>query len=395
MVKKNVAKYKPSSGSILGRAKGFITSPATQAVLRAAGQKALQRLQRASRKSRSKSTKRDNTYATISGISHNNDMKEIKPKTILVGRRKGIKTVGSFKLTHINQGVNNGVQGLQQCYDTTQLFSKAHLNGTAADLTTDDAFYGTKWSTSPWELNPYVVPQLNPIYTTVPTAVGRTDKMLIKDVHQCYDVINLNAVSCKVDVYFYLCIKDGNNTPVGLWLQYMLAKGYQQPLQSLGPNNMANTPQIGYPVAIDLYEKPPKEFRKWFKVLSKKSFILKGGDTIKIAHKYIYNKMLINEDILRQGTNFVKGFTILPMMVVNGALVGYEPDGAPAGTAATQVSFAKTKIGWVSRETITFSALPINRFDIQRTEIGILQNTTNRQVVIDVDEDRIEGLTEA
>lgn len=356
------------------------------------GRRILQRLKSKYSKRTNKSSSRIDLRATLQGISTHNDLSEIKPKHYLIGKEKQIKGSATFKLTHINQGVNNGTQGKQFAGCTTQIMNKYHMRGTASDITTDDANYGTKFGTSPWTLNPLIDATNTTIYSATPSAVTDDDKFHLAHVDSYYDLINLSATSVKLDIYFYLASETASNDPSACWTAALTAKQYLQPAQAAGPTTIAALPTLGFPVKEDLGEKPSlKEVKRFWKLLRHKTLILQGGDTIKMAHRYIYNKTLSYKEINMTGGDFVENWSIVPMIVQNGALIGYEADGASAGALATQVSFSDTKVGWVSKDIYTFKAIQPNRFSIKRSEVGILQNTSNRPTFISVEDTKIEG----
>lgn len=357
-----------------------------------AGRKVLQRLKDKYRKRPNKSRSRLTIGATLQGVSQHNDLSEVKPKEYLIGKPKEIRGAATFKLTHINQGVNNGTQGKQFAGCTTQIMNKNHMRGNAGDITATDVDYGSKFGTSPWTLNPLIVATNNTIYTNVPAAVTDDDKFHLADVESYYDFINLSATSVKLDIYFYLAKETASNDPTDCWTSGLNAKQYLQPNASVGPATVAANPVLGYPVKEDLGEKPNlKEITRFWKLLRHKTVILQGGDTIKMAHKYIYNKTLNYKEINMTGGTFVENWSIIPMIVQNGALIGYEADGAAPGSLSTQVSFSDTKVGWVSKDIYTFKAIQPNRFNIRRSEVGILQNSANRPTFISDIDQKIEG----
>lgn len=360
-----------------------------------AGKAGIKIAKKLSNKSDSKSNTTRSIRLVMQGVSQHNDMSEIPAKVIYIGKKMKKDTVGSYQLTHIAQAIYQGAQGKQGVNNLTEELNVLQMTG---QTSTSDLNYAQQWSTDPWLLNPYSTAPQNAIYTNTPNSVEASDRIFIKSLDHRADLINLSSQAVKIDIYYCLCTSDTHWSPAGAWIRYFNEPRYLQPTAASGPSLEANSPIIGA-AYYDLLGQVPKnsQLQKMWKIIDHRKIILQGGDTIKTHTKFVLNKTYTREQFtMLSATNvgYKAGLSLVPMMIQNGSLVGYEPDGIN-GVPATQVSYCHTKVGVVTQDVISFAALPAPRFNIKRMEIGTLQETTNQPVKISDIDARIEGNIEA
>lgn len=330
------------------------------------------------RKRFSKSTDKRNVRVSVTGIGNHNDMREVKPKTIMVGKKKSMKTLGQYHLTHVHQAVFEGTQGKQGVNNIIETLNLKQLNGVT---TTSDSGYAAQWGTDPFVLNPYSTAPQNTIYSATAALKEPGDRIMVKSIDQKIDFVNLTVHSTKIDIYYCLCTNTADAlAPTGAWLQHFQQTKYLQPTAASAPTTVAANPVVGY-ASFDVQGTIPtnKTLSKFWKIIHKRSIILGGGDSVKTRTKFILNKMYVYNELANAystGSQYLAGTTIIPMIVQNGSLIGFQADDVTTGKAV-QVGFSKTKIGCLVSDHITFAALPAPRFTIKRMELGTLAGSSN------------------
>jgi len=263
--------------------------------------------------------------------------------------------------------------------------------------TTSDliANFKTLWATSPFELNPYSTAPANAIYSATPGAVISGDKLCVKHFVSKIHMVSLSPIAQRIQVYWYLCKQSSDDSPSAAWTDLDTELKYLQPLQGVGPAVTSGAPstttQAGYPVSTNPDNKPPKRmFTRW-KELHKDQFMLQPGDNIHLARKFIYNRVITKATLADMIGVYQKGWTVTPLIIVQGAIVGLGSDGeAYPPTNIDRVTYGKCKIGYVQTNEITFGALSANRFDIKRMEMGyVAGNSTNATAIVDADDSEI------
>jgi len=355
------------------------------------GKKLVKSARRVYRKLSGKS--RASHYSGDSG-SHN-DWVSLGKKVIRVNNNKPIKTIGNFTFVHAKDYiVENQYVGTQFVYNGQGQMTRNQLTG--AVLAADISEFGSRFQTSPFELNPYSTAPNNDIYTNVPGAVVAADKIYIRSVKSELKFVSMCPIAQKVQVYFYLCQKDHDDNPVNAWNDILTTTKFLQPASGVGPVTYAGIQPLTLGGLLIDYpgSQPPARMSQRWKVLHKDQFMLQPGDNLSLTRTFIINRMM-NKDFLSEHTqNFMRGVTICSMVVTEGAIVGLGDTNSFPATNVDKVTNGRTKLGYVHTDTYQFAALPVNRFDITRAEIGFIQNnTTNITSIIDADDSIIDAAT--
>jgi len=99
----------------------------------------------------------------------------------------------------------------------------------------------------------------------------------------------------------------------------------------------------------------------------------------------------------QSATAYLKGISVVPLVVVNGALVGVARNGETSFpvTHIDRVTQGRTKIGVLQKDDYVFGAMSSARYDINRLEIGNIMSTTviteNIDNTDDVDQAEVLG----
>ncbi|UJO02141.1 ORF2 [Ninurtavirus momolo] len=373
----------------------------------------------------------------LQGISQHNDWTKRPYRHCVIGRKKSFqKTVGSFNLAHSYNKIFASTEGRQATGFVSELLNFNQLN---ASTTTDLRFFDTQWATDPFQLNPYSTAPNNAIYTAVPPAVVASDKLYIRSIdHELRFVsmtniaqrvkvyystapnnaiytavppavvasdklyirsidhelrfVSMTNIAQRVKVYYMLCNMNTDKDVSTIWGDCLAkTEGYLQTVNTtlISIAALGGVTSAGSEFTSDVGETPFKStgFRKFFKLLHKDQFILQPGDQQQINMKFHINKMIVKQQLadMDASTRLIRGFTIIPYVIVDGALVGI----ATVGGTATQIGPGAPKVGMLARDNYHFAALPVNRFTIQRAEVGYLRNdTVDDQKTID-DTDKV------
>lgn len=325
--------------------------------------------------------------------SHN-DWQQLPMKTFVIGSSKPIKTQGDFKLVHAKDYIQEEYRtGFQSVDSGMSTLTSYQMDGTTTSNLI--ANFKTLWATSPFELNPYSTAPPNAIYTATPGAVIAGDKLCVKYFTTKIHMVSLSPIAQRVQIYWYLCKQSSDDSPSAAWTDLDTELKYLQPTTGIGPSVTSGVPSTtttpGFPVSTNPDNKPPKRMYTRWKELHKDQFMLQPGDNIHLARKFIYNRVITKATLADMIGVYQKGWTITPLIIVQGAIVGLGADGeAYPPTNIDRVTYGKCKIGYVQTNEITFGALSANRFDIKRMEMGYVQNnSTNATAIVDADDSEI------
>jgi len=332
------------------------------------------------------------SHYTGSYGSHN-DWQQLPMKTFVIGSKNPIKTQGDFKLVHAKDYIQEEYRtGFQSVQDGMSTLTSFQMEGTYASNSL--AGFKTTWGTDPFELNPYSTAPANAIYTATPLAVIAGDKLCIKYFTTKIHMVSLSPIAQRVQIYWYLCKQSSDDAPSAAWTDLDTELKYLQPTQGVGPaTTAATTATLGFPVATNPDNKPPRRMHTRWKELHKDQFMLQPGDNIHVARKFIYNRVITKSNLADMIGTYQKGWTITPMIIVQGAIVGLGTDGETyPPTNIDRVTYGKCKVGYVQTNEITFGALNANRFDIKRMEMGyVANNSTNATAIVDADDEEIKA----
>jgi len=355
------------------------------------GQKVVQTARRVYRKF----TRRSRANHYTGPIGSHNDWVSLKRINIYVNKNKPMKTYGNFDFIHAKDYiVENQYVGTQRVFNGQSLCTRNQLAGTT--LASDITEFSAQFLTSPFELNPYSTAPNNSIYTQTPAAVIAADKIYLKSIQSTLKFVSMSPIAQKVQVFFYLCKKDHGDDPVNAWNDILTTTKYLQTLTGVGPSTYASTAVISTGQLLQDFpgSQPPSRMAQRWKSLHHDQFMLQPGDNLSLTRNFIINRMF-NKDFLSEHTvNFMRNVTICTMVIVEGAIVGMGDTNTVPATNVDKVTNGRTKVGYVHTDHYKFAALPVNRFDITRAEIGFVQNnTSNVTSIIDADDSIIDGAT--
>jgi len=322
-------------------------------------------------KSRSNSDKRSLPDIIQQGSQHNDWAKRPLGR-IVISNKTVPKTVGKFFFEHSYGRVLEGAQGVQLVNTGNYMLTKTQLGGTTTGSLSN---FVTSWATDPFQLNPYSTAPNNAIYTGVPAAVVADDKLCIKSIKHILRIVSLCTVPQRVKVLYFLCKKDGDATPSTIWSEAISASAYLQASQASGPTNSGSSAfTAGYTSSNVVGEVPHKwpTFRKFWKLVHSDQFMLQGGDQMSVPVNIEVNKVITKQMLSSMTTSdvYISGLSIIPMIIVDAGLTGIS---SSVTTDANTCAPGYARIGVLATEKYTFGAMPVNRFTIERNELGYVR----------------------
>jgi len=326
-------------------------------------------------------------------VGSHNDWSQLPKRTFIVGSKKAPKVEGTYQLVHGNDFIAESAgTGVQHVGLGIYCLNNNHLSGSTQS---GRNFFLNYWATDPFLLNPYSVPPTaNAIYTTASTVPIDSDKIIVKSVESKVNVINLSPTALKIRIYWLLCNKNSDDAPTTAWTEVLSEQKYLQPSAAVGPTGTATaTNTVGYESSsLHGAELPPHYSKRW-KTIHKDVFMLQPGDNESMIRTFVYNKTITKQQLSEFTQVNIKGWTLVPLVVIEGALVGLAADGEVFGsTNVDRVTYARSKIGYLQTDKITFGAVGTNRYTIRRNEIGyVTGNTANVTQIVDADDSTIDA----
>lgn len=323
-------------------------------------------------------TQKSKERVNLQEISQHNDMSERRIPNVYPTGRFRMKSMGHFTYYDSHQTVQIGNMGDQYVFELKQLMSYSQLAG----ATTNNRASVTQWATDPMLLNPFSSMPGNAIYPAATYTAN--DKYAIKSVIAKYSIVSLEKIAQKVTFKLFMCKRNTTVGPITSWFDSMGAEGMNQAFAGQPGTTLVANPIPGQlrPNVVGMRPHQSAIFRKAWKEIANHTVILQPGDQRIIKTHININKSVTRQWLTDQSANpYIGGFTIVPMIIVHGALVGIQPldiVGPPPViyTESTEVTFGKTKLGIVNENFYTFFALPQNRLAVQRGQQGYIVNDT-------------------
>lgn len=296
-------------------------------------------------------------------ISQHNDM---SMKNIGVYRFKGghyKKTEGTYLYRDIVPWVISSVAGKQAVDFPEVIFTQYQITGSTSTnfaeryRLPDDLFL----------LNPNANPTPSTaIYPGPPTAVLSNDYMYIKHVKVATRFLSMETIPQKVTVYWVTPKYDSDQNPITQWESIVTSKNISQ--GSAGARSVVTTTTaLGGAESINTLGSSPWqhiEFRKNWGLVKKQKFVLQPGDQRNITFKVVYNKAINRNTFVNLRNNvFLAGYTVFPIVVIEGGLIGI---GSDVASTASEVTTGPTKVGLLTDYQFVMGALPQSRFSVHR-----------------------------
>lgn len=287
-----------------------------------------------------------------SGASSHNDINVMNvPNSLKPGKLKDTEGYYTYKVT--KQKIVSKPAGIQLVDNGYAIAIKTQFNGTTTTSPSlsnfpDDVFL----------LNPYQTPELNAIYTGVTPATSFTGVIGLDSVAHEITIVNMESSGMEVTVMWMLCTNDTVQSPTTLWNESVLAANQNQGGAAIRSTFAASSVGFGAE-SFESYGALPshaKLLNKYFKTIAKSNFTLQGGDQKRMCLKFNHKKFISRQVVLNEPTKiWMAGYSIHPVIICKGAVVGLATD---ANTASAEVTYASCRIGLLQTDTYKFASLP-------------------------------------
>lgn len=311
-----------------------------------------------------------------------NDMDRQAFKNTLVP--KGIKaTSNKYNYRVTKQKINNGLQGIQGVFLGYPILMKDHMAGSKNAAATAEQF-----PDDIFELN-LSNTTANDIYNTGTFGfVKKTDVMGIKKVGHEMNILNMANSPAEIVIMYLLCVNDTTENPVTCWTNSVTAGAENQASATI--RNLLSTVGAGYGKDdYQSYGAMPnyKKFKQTWKTIAQERFVLQGGNQKKLFTTFNYQK-IIRRDVVLQSDAFMAGYTIYPLIIHRGGLIGVANE---LGADSAEVTNGSTRIGILQKDDYLFCGVPDKAHSAQRRVVGNIINSAYVEKHVD-DEDQVDDV---
>lgn len=250
---------------------------------------------------------------------------------------KSEKLFGKWTYYHTYTHLDQNQAGIDGGFDGPVILSKPQLTTSIKANTT--LFTNGDFAQNPFDMNPYQAMTGSGVLSSI--IQPAPDYCHITDALATYTISNFSApAAVEVDCMWMLCKKNSNYSPGEMWSRALAAKAlgqgvfFQPTTITAGAltGQVTGYPQIGnnagtsfggaVPQTIGTSYVPrgltpfaEREFNKYWKCVQRRKFILQPGDSKKMICKIHYHKTLSKAFLSDSGVNYLKGMTIIPLVV--------------------------------------------------------------------------------
>lgn len=295
-------------------------------------------------------------------ISQHNDMslKNLGIYKFPGGSPKNV--LGTYLYRNIVPMVLQGVAG-KQAVDYPEIILTRNMIIGSVDPAFSNRF---KLADDLYFLNPFNAIPGSTFYPTPPVNPNDTDYMFIKHIDVQTRFLSMETIPQKVTVYWCTPKFDNDATPMEAWERIINSKNLTQgPAAARSVVTTVNA--IGGAESLNTLSSSPwhhAEFRKQWSSIKKQQFVLQPGDQRNLKFKIIYNKA-VNRGTFKniRMALFLKGYSVFPLIIVEGGLIGV---GSDVASTASEVTTGPTKVGVLTDYQYVLGALPQSRFAVNR-----------------------------
>lgn len=334
-------------------------------------------------------TKTEKDEDNLIEISQHNDLSLHKLSSVYL-HRKAKKMQGKVKARETYQRISNGDQGKQAVDYLEMIFNRDKVIGTTS-ANRNNLFLAAY---DYFELNT----QSQHNNTTLLTANAFNDNIarsiVVKGLGVTLEAISLCNVPAIVTVMFVTPKFDTFIDPIQAWGNLINAQGFGNTVVQ-GPTTIADPLAQPGKDSINNWGGYPEKTSGWSKqwsVLKKKTFVLQPGDQ-RNYHFYLGMNYAFRRQTFQtvRTCEYLKGLTVIPIVIVKGGLVGLATDEVTTSEAA-EVGHAPTKVGFSTTYDYSFGFKSTPNLPVQFTQQDLVRNLNKDRVRIidDVDDRDVE-----
>lgn len=326
-----------------------------------------------------------------SGGTHNDLSVKPFPNDVTPGKLQ--KNLGYYTYKVTRQNIFFQSAGVQLICEARPIVLKSQFNGTV-----DTGAASNNFPDDPFLLNPYIAPNTNAIYAAGPNVAKTNVIGLNKVVHEM-TILNMETSALEVRVLWCLCKDDTNLSPVNAWNEGIFNSSENQVIMTYR-SNFSNQTSAGAgdnPLSFGNLPFKNKIFKKFWKVVGDQNFVLQGGDQKRLGTIFNYKKFISRQVVLSNPeTNFMAGYSIVPLIIGKGCVVGVAPAGNPPGPSQ-EVTYSSCRIGILQTDSYVFAGIPPSAADIRTRRVegqmAVLDAGVVERIIDDEDEpDTVKGI---
>ena len=287
---------------------------------------------------------------------------------------KLVKSMGTFRYTEQRQSVQEqDVPGRQMINDLQGWCTRRQLNG--ATLSTDRRD-GLSWSVDPFTLNPFVSVPNSTLYPNAAAGIVSGDKIHVSSANYRLDLLNMSNIPADVELLFCVCNSDGVLSPGQAWQKCVDEEALTQQ-HSVAPSTDSNfTGGVGFRQIDNVGNHPMQyaNFKKHWRVIGQYKVVLQPGNQHSMKSRIHWHKTFVRQvlDSYDPDTLYLKGVTVMPLMISHGGLVGIV-SGLASVLPSKEVVNGPVKLGWKQELEYIFKALPVQRLKTARVFEGLME----------------------
>jgi len=207
---------------------------------------------------------------------------------------------------------------------------------------------------------------------------------------------NLENIAVHCEVYWCLPKKDSEFNPAEQWAQDDFNLALNQPTW-VQPILETGVPAAGRPNYF-LYGQDPTHnpyFKKVWKILKKKEFVLQSGNTLRMEFTRPINKLIRKPDVVDVDYQSVKGLTLVPLFIFKGAPVNAQVK-TESATAPFVINYGPTKVGVIQSDTLIYHQVPEKSVPYNRVFSSNINRVATEMNIRFIDNnDNVDGIEEA
>lgn len=289
---------------------------------------------------------------TAPSVGGHNDQRSSKFKLIVAKRYLKNAAQSKLVLTETWQTVQTGIEGRQMAFTCRAYCTSSSFVSTT--LARNDQI-----SQNPryfdLDANQFSTGQTTgPLSAAIVTSLDRR-----LNVHSCWtdmNMTNLENTSCTAYVYFFMCKRDTEYSPLDLWITDCNNLDYSVPINWPTLTTDSNWSATGTsPQTLGTYPTTPN-IKKHYKLMKVRKLELDGGSSHRLKFPILYNRSVLYSDMNNAhnaGIRFIKNLSIVPVVIVQGSPVGISD--TPGATTSTEMTTSAPKIGITISRTLKFS----------------------------------------
>nr|QCW23616.1 MAG: hypothetical protein [Cressdnaviricota sp.] len=383
-----MVKRKPRS--VLGTVAN-LAEQGTQALLKRqikkAGKKAASYVQKKLKFKRKTSAKKK-TVLTEDRSLHNDLTIRKLPNVIIPGLHHKGKKTNTMKYTENFQKIVRGTQGFLAFDGFETIGNRNKLYG-STNSTRNDV---DQSMIDPWVLD------TNRLHLALASntqlAESKTRRMVYSHVNATYEFVNLQNIPLKCELFLFTPAVDCEETPYQVFQRMCDELAMNYPTAASSATTLGGNAIPGYlnPNIAGVHPLKMKGFKKIWRPLISKVFVLQPGDQISYQHKIIIDRSFSRTMLDSRQSQYLKGFTVYPWVLCRGGLAGLAEN---TTDNAVQVGYAGVNYGGVISYTHVFRGVPENQLN---TYLMTQELTTNAEAVrikIIDDNDNVADMEEA